>query len=323
MWARLAAPAGRDDLRGFRPPAGTGAPSDAGLAAYTDLRAARIDISPRAWCFAEEEVAARAQTVESGLEIVVVRVIGDRMQSDKIVAIFDQQAATYDRRWSDLAPINGALHLLVDALLSKLPARARILCVGAGTGAEVLYFAQRFPGWRFTAVEPSLPMLEVCRRRAEERGVAERCVFHAGYLDSLPPGEPFDAATAFLVSQFIVDREARVGFFRGIVDRLRPGGIMVSSDVSGDLSAPECRRLLGFWYELTAGAGASPDGFVKMREAYGRDLAVLPPEEVREIIARGGFGPPVRFYQAGMIHAWYAFRVDSDAASSPASATGR
>jgi tRNA (cmo5U34)-methyltransferase len=91
-----------------------------------------------------------------------------------------------------------------------------------GTGAEIVYLAQRFPQWRFTAVEPSAPMLEVCRLRAEEHGIASRCVFHEGYLDSLPPSEAFDAATSLLVSQFILEREARSDFFRTIAERLRP-----------------------------------------------------------------------------------------------------
>ena len=78
----------------------------------------------------------------------------------------------------------------------------------AGTGQELVYLAEKFPRWRFAAVEPSAPMLAVCRRKAEERGVAPRCVFHEGYLDSLPPSAPFDAATSLLVSQFILDPEA-------------------------------------------------------------------------------------------------------------------
>ena len=95
-----------------------------------------------------------------------------------------------------------------------------MLCVGAGTGAELSYLAERFPGWRFTAVEPSAPMLEVCRRRAEAQGIEGRCIFHEGYLESLPPSEPFDAATSLLVSQFILDPEERSGFFRAIAGRL-------------------------------------------------------------------------------------------------------
>jgi len=37
------------------------------------------------------------------------------------------------------------MHLLIGSLLSDLRADARVLCVGAGTKAELIYLAQRFP----------------------------------------------------------------------------------------------------------------------------------------------------------------------------------
>ena len=230
------------------------------------------------------------------------------MQRKKITAIFDQQAATYDQKWSELAPINGALHLLTGSVLARLPVQAKVLCVGAGTGAEIIYLARRFPEWRFTAVEPSVAMLEVCRRRAEEVGISARCAFHAGYLESLPRDGLFDAATAFLVSQFILDRGARSEFFRGIADRLAPGGLLVSSDLAGDLGSADGQSLMEVWFRVMKGGGCSSEEMARMREAYGRDVAVLPPGEVREIIMGGGFEAPVQFFQAGMIHGWFAKR---------------
>lgn len=232
------------------------------------------------------------------------------MHQEKITTIFDQQASSYDEKWSKLAPINGALHLLTGAVLSALPASAHILCVGAGTGAEILFLARKFPGWQFTAVEPSNAMMEVLQRRAEEAGILSQCVFHTGYLDSLPPGEPFDGATAFLVSQFILERNLRVNFFQGIADRLRPEGILISSDLAGDLSAAtDHAGLLEVWFQVMSDSGSlSPEGIGKMREAYTRDVAVLPPGDVRDIITLGGFDRPVLFFQAGMIHAWFAKR---------------
>lgn len=235
------------------------------------------------------------------------------MHQEEITSLFDQQASSYDEKWSRLAPINGTLHLLTDAVLSAIPPTAHILCVGAGTGAEILHLAQKFPGWRFTAVEPSTAMLAVFRRRAEEQGISSRCVFHPGYLDSLPSDEAFDAATAFLVSQFILDRHVRAKFFRDIADRLRPEGILLSSDLSGDLSTAEDQSLLEVWIHLLKGGGISPEEAGKMREAYKRDVAVLPPAEVRSIITSGGFDSPVLFFQAGLIHAWYAKRSSGQA----------
>lgn len=235
------------------------------------------------------------------------------MQKEEITAIFDKQAASYDQQWRKMAAINGALHLLTSTVLSELPAKANILCVGAGTGAEILYLAQKFPEWHFTAVEPSVAMLDVFRRRAEEEGISSRCVFHAGYLDSLPSNGTFDAATAFLVSQFILERPVRSQFFQSIAERLGPAGMLVSSDLAGDLATPDCRDLLGVWFRVMSDSGAlpSPEALARMREAYSRDVAVLPPQDVRDIITRGGFDSPVLFFQAGMIHAWYAKRSPS------------
>ena len=212
-----------------------------------------------------------------------------------------------------MAPINDALHLLTSTVLAELPTQAKLLCVGAGTGTEILYLAQKFPEWHFTAVEPSTAMLDLFRRRAEEHGISSRCVFHPGYLDSLPWNGSFDGATAFLVSQFILERHGRAKFFQSIAERLCPAGVLVSSDLAGDLAATDCRDLLDLWFRVMTGSGTSPEGIERMRAAYSRNVAVLPPRDVRDIITLGGFDSPVLFFQAGMIHAWFAKRSPSQA----------
>lgn len=230
------------------------------------------------------------------------------MQRDELTTLFDQQAARYDEQWSRLAPINDTLHLLAEAVLSELPARANILCIGSGTGAEILSLARRFPEWRFTAVEPSVPMQDVFRRKAEACGILSRCSLHAGYLDTLPSGEVFDAATAFLVSQFILDRGLRSAFFQGIADRLAPRGILISSDLAGDMAGADRDELPEMWFRLMKGGGISREVVEQMRAAYKRDVAILPVADVGGLITRGGFESPVHFFQAGMIHGWYARR---------------
>jgi tRNA (cmo5U34)-methyltransferase len=225
------------------------------------------------------------------------------------VAFDAAHAAAYDQRFAKLAPLREALHLLISAVLADLPAEARILCVGAGTGHELIYLAQKFPGWRFAVVEPSGPMLEVCRRKAAACGIAPRCVFHEGYLDSLPPSDAFDAATSLLVSQFILAPEARAGFFRAIAARLRPGAYLVSADLASDTASATYQSLLEAWLRLMRETGLPPEQLERLRLAYGRDVAVLPLPQVSALIASGGFDPPVLFLQTGLIHAWYAQRT--------------
>ncbi|RHW20848.1 class I SAM-dependent methyltransferase [Pseudomonas jilinensis] len=231
------------------------------------------------------------------------------MNSDEIKAIFDQQASSYDERWAKTAPIRDALHFLLQAVLAELPSNARILCVGAGTGEEIGYLAERFPHWSFVAVEPSGAMLDVCRQKADKAGFISRCDFHEGYLDTLPAQEPFDAATCFLVSQFILERDARIGFFNSIATRLRPEGILASSDLASDVSSSQYSALLQTWLNMMLASDIPAAGVEQMRAAYAKDVAILPPAQIESIIREGGFDNPVGFYQAGLIHAWFSRRV--------------
>lgn len=230
------------------------------------------------------------------------------MDQDQIRALFDQQAAGYDVQWARVAPVRDCLHLLLDAQFAALPADARLLCVGVGTGAEMAHLALKNPGWRFTAVEPSGAMLALCRQRAEAAGFAGRCEFHEGYLDSLPAGPAHDAATCFLVSQFILDHAARAAFFVGIAARLKPGGLLASADLASDVPSPEYEVLLPAWMRLMTAAEVTPEALVRMRRAYAQDVGVLPAAEIASIIAAGGFELPVQFFQAGLIHGWVSRR---------------
>jgi len=234
------------------------------------------------------------------------------MHSDELKSTFDQQASGYDKQWSKLAPIRDGLHFLLESVFAELPVDARVLCVGVGTGAELAHLAKKFPAWRFTAVEPSRGMLDVCRRRAENDGFASRCHFHEGYLESLPSQDLHDAATCLLVSQFVLERKARSELFRSIAGRLRVGGVLASADLSSESGTHSHESLVHTWMKMMAAAGVPPEGLVRMRAAWEKDVAILAPADVAAVIESGGFEPPVRFFQAGLMHAWYTRRAGTE-----------
>jgi tRNA (cmo5U34)-methyltransferase len=231
------------------------------------------------------------------------------MNQEEIKALFDQQAASYETQWAKTAPIRNCLHLLLEAMFAELPSNANVLCVGVGTGVEIAHLASRNPGWRFTAVEPSGSMLDICRQRAESEGFVSRCVFHQGYLETLSTAEAYDAATCFLVSQFILQRSERVNFFNEIARKLKPEGLLASSDLAGDIDSLEYEVLLRAWMSMMSAADISAEAIERMRKAYATDVGVLPPAEIASIIKSAGFELPVQFFQAGLIHAWLSKRV--------------
>lgn len=236
-------------------------------------------------------------------------IINSLMQNQEKAVVFDEErASTYDERAAKLAPLRDALHLLTRLILSDLPADARILCVGVGTGLELIYLAREFPQWQFTAVEPAPAMLDTCRQKAEECGVASRCTWHEGYLDSLPVSQPFDAGTCLLVSHFFMQQEERRNFFSQIASRLRPHGYLVSADLASDMSSLSYQSLREVWTRMLKYAEYPDRDVEQFLASHGRDAAVLPPNEVASIIASSGFDTPVLFLQTLFIHAWYARR---------------
>jgi tRNA (cmo5U34)-methyltransferase len=252
-------------------------------------------------------VKCSAQSADNQIDLKILSFI---MTNQNPAIVFGREmAASYDKMNAVFAPLRDPLNFLIRSILTELPIDARILCVGVGTGSELIDLAQAFPQWQFTAVEPSAPMLDICRLRVEESGLSSRCTFHEGYLDSLPESDSFDAATCLFVSHFIMQPEDRSNFFSQIAQRLHPQGYLINADIAVDRSSSAYLDILTVWLGMWKSAGVPDEGLEKMRAAYGRDVAVLPPSEVGSIVAAGGFDLPVQFFQTLLMHAWYAKRT--------------
>lgn len=85
----------------------------------------------------------------------------------------------------------GDTEILVEEALLRIGNGVRILDVGTGSGAIAVALAHERPEVVVTALDSSLPALDVARGNALRNGVAERVVLMAGELAALPPG-PFD-----------------------------------------------------------------------------------------------------------------------------------
>lgn len=212
-------------------------------------------------------------------------------------------ARSYDEKNRQLAPISAALHFLTKLTLKTALPKARVLSVGAGTGAEILTLGETFPEWTFVALDPSAPMLEVCRERICAAGLVDRCEFIQGQIHDLPKLAEYDVAVSFLVGHFI-PRAERAGFYRGMTERLKPGGTLINAEISYDLDSVEFPRMLEFWREVQALMGATPDSLAALPTLLRETLTVLPPSETERLLREAGVANPIRFYQAFMIHAW-------------------
>lgn len=217
-------------------------------------------------------------------------------------------AAHYDERNRKLSAISENLHFLTRLVLEKLPPHARILSVGAGTGADILPLARAFPHWRFVAVEPSKSMLEVCRERMAQEGFASRCEFVHGYASDVPASAEFDACLSILVGHF-VGRQDRAVFYQNLTDHLKPGGIIINAEISFNLNSPQFPAMLQNWEKVQTLMGATPESLRALPTTLKEILTVLAPEETEDLLRASGIEFPIRFYQAFMISAWHGTKA--------------
>ncbi|MCM0082224.1 class I SAM-dependent methyltransferase [Geomonas sp. Red32] len=223
----------------------------------------------------------------------------------KPVDFFTKEAAQlYDEKNSKLRPISECVHFLMGLILKDIPARSRILCVGAGTGAEILSLSRSFPEWSFVALDPSLAMLDLCRERIEAAGVADRCEFVHGYVQDVPAEASFDAVLSLFVAHFVA-RGQRSSFYRQMTSRLREDGYLVNVEISFDLESAEFPSMLKNWGAVQTLMGATPDSLASLPKQLKEVLTVLPPTETEALIRESGIACPVRFFQSLMIHGWY------------------
>lgn len=215
------------------------------------------------------------------------------------------RAEVYDNQFAAMQPIKDAAHLLIQIQFAGLPADARILMAGAGTGAEARYLAARFPGWHFTLIDPSAPMLAVAKRHAEAEGFAERCTFIADYVAGAPL-DAHDAATSLLVSHFLTETETRQSFFEDIAARLKPGGLLFNLDLCADRQAATFPEALDLWLGILEQSGVPEEMRANWVSSFGRVFGVHGPSRLEALIEAAGFTPPAPVFQAAMMRGWTA-----------------
>lgn len=184
---------------------------------------------------------------------------------------------------------------------------ARVLVVGAGTGKEIVTTLRVAPAWRFLAVDPSEPMLDVARDNVATAGAADRVSFQCGTIADVGTDDRYDAATLIGVLHHVPGAESKVATLRGIADRLHDDAPLVLASHHGRFS--EQPLLLDAWMERSRLHGASSEQVAAMREKLRVSLDAPASEEVvTELLGAAGFGRPLRYFTSLFWGAWVAWK---------------
>lgn len=224
--------------------------------------------------------------------------------NDIFNAAFSRQ---YDASSERLKDISNNLHTLLSLLLRDLPEDAHVLCVGVGTGTEIIRLANQYPGWRFTGIDPSPDMLSVCQEKLELEGLNDRCTLIEGHVIDVPEQDKFDAALCLLVAHFI-QHPQRGGIYQHIADRLKPAGQLISAEIAGDMEAPEFDGQLRNWVALQQAYTQRQRDIAEVKAELNQRLLLLPPRQTEALLREAGFASATPFFQSLLIHGWQAIK---------------
>lgn len=183
-------------------------------------------------------------------------------------------------------------------LAERVPAKAKVLVLGAGGGLELKVFTESQPEWSFDGVDPSAAMLELARQTLGN--LADRTRLHEGLIDNAPEG-PFDGAVCILTLHFI-ERAERARTLQEVRRRLRPGAPFIVAH----FSIPQDERDL--WLSRYA-AFATASGIDRVqaesaKTGIGDHLPILSPEEDEALLREVGFTGVSLFYAGFTFRGW-------------------
>jgi tRNA (cmo5U34)-methyltransferase len=184
----------------------------------------------------------------------------------------------------------------------------RILVVGiGGTAQEVIALSKIEPGWRFTGVDPSQPMLTLAAERLAALALSDRVVLHLGTLDDLADEDEFDAAMMLGVLHHLPGDHAKSAILGAIAARIGPGApFILAGNRYSYTSKP---LLLAAWGERWRMHGATSDD---VKAKLGKILQGADPprsaEAVIELLDEAGFERPESFFSSLFWNAWIAWR---------------
>jgi len=181
---------------------------------------------------------------------------------------------------------------------------ARVLVVGAGgTAQEIIAMGALEPGWTFTAVDPSEPMLEAATQQLQANDLLHRTQVHLGQVEDLPANESFDAATLIGVLHHLPGDAAKQQILRAVQARLKPGApLIVAGNHYAYASQP---LLLQAWGQRWRQQGASAQ---EVQARLGKILQGADPPHsevaVQQLLHDAGFGDATRFFSSLFWGAW-------------------
>jgi tRNA (cmo5U34)-methyltransferase len=222
------------------------------------------------------------------------------------------RAAEYEQQSKIALAGYDACHELSACMLSASlddQTSPHVLVVGAGGPAhEITKLGLFQPTWRFTALDPSQPMLSIARSNIEAARISDRVNMHLGLIEDLKRSPAYDAATLIGVLHHIPGYAEKERILSEIAARLVPGAPLILA--CNHHPYAENPLLLKAWSQRWAMQGLNPNEIKAKLNTILK--GAVPPESeqaIFDLLHNAGFERPQRFFSSLFWGAWIAFRT--------------
>jgi len=168
---------------------------------------------------------------------------------------------------------------LVDEVLQRLPANARVVDLGTGSGAIAIALAVERPDVHVLATDVSRNALAIATTNAQRHGVAERVAFVCGsWWDAVPADLTFDVVVS---NPPYIDPSAPVGLAKDVAAHEPPLALFTApgdpvSCYRAIVAGLATRLRSGGWFVAETGLGASDAGLALLAaQPFLGDAALL------------------------------------------------
>lgn len=219
------------------------------------------------------------------------------------------KVSDYDTSMSKFCGAYQEIFIMSHAYLnSLLPEEAKVLIVGAGTGAEISQFGQTNKRWKLVGVDPSKDMLSIAHRKVKDLNL-DNVELVQGFTTDLDVNYLFDGATCILVMHFLEDNGAKLQLLKDIAAKLKDGAPLVLVDAFGDINSKAFSQTLAAWKKYVVIKGEEEevveDGF---NNQILKRLKFVPEERIQELLQEAGFTKGTRFYTGFLYGGWVAYK---------------
>ncbi|MFC4159357.1 SAM-dependent methyltransferase [Chitinimonas lacunae] len=218
-------------------------------------------------------------------------------------------AAAYDRKIRKLMPGYEVLHETTAFLLAQcLPAGARVLVVGSGTGEELLRYAALDPTWQLVGVEPAAPMNEAAREKIVAAGLEARIELVEADLGSAALTGPFDAAVSLLVLHFLPDDGAKSAYLARLASLLPSGASCLLADLAACDDPAQQAVLFAAWRSQQL-ASRRPEAVALDFYHLANHVYPLAPVRAGVLLNEAGFDAGQPFFRSFMLEGRWLRRI--------------